>query len=214
MSSESTRARIVAAAAELFAEGGEEATSLRAITRRAHVNVAAIHYHFGGRDALLGEVLDLIVRPLNARRHQLLDEAVAVHGDHPPLSTILEAFLLPDLELLNELRRDRVHVARFLGRAYSQPSPAVSSFMEGQFAPIAERIYPLLEAALPNVTSADLRVRMQLVVAMVTNLFATAPDPAQPGPLGTSDIDQQLRTLVSFCAGGLAGATAPAREPS
>ncbi|TMR00774.1 helix-turn-helix transcriptional regulator, partial [Actinomadura soli] len=70
-----TRGRIVAAAERLFASGGEEATSLRAITRGAGVNVAAIHYHFGGRDGLLREVLDRYVGPLNRRRLALLDEA-------------------------------------------------------------------------------------------------------------------------------------------
>lgn len=204
MAGDDTRARIVAAASELFAEGGEDATSLRAITRRANVNVAAIHYHFGGRDGLLREVLDQIVVPLNKRRHALLDEAVAEYGVQVPVAVALDAFLRPDLELLDELRRDRVQVARFLGRAYSQPSPDMSSAMSGQFTSIAERLFPLLRAELPEADQADLQVRMQLIVAIITHLFATAPGPDEPGPLGTDDIAEQLDRLVGFCAAGLA----------
>src|SRR5262245_20834005 len=89
--------RIIAAAERLFAEGGEDATSLRAITREANVNVAAVHYHFGGRDELLRALLDRRLGPLNARRLDLLDEAVAAHGDPPPVEALLAAFLRPDL---------------------------------------------------------------------------------------------------------------------
>src|SRR6185436_16348181 len=99
-----TPARIIAAAEQLFAEGGEDATSLRAITRAAAVNVAAVHYHFGGRDELLRAVLDRKLGPLNARRLDLLDAAVAAHGPAVPVDGLLRAFLRPDLDLVAELR--------------------------------------------------------------------------------------------------------------
>src|SRR5260370_979036 len=51
--SENTAARIIDAAERLFIRDGIDATSLRAVTREAGVNVAAIHYYFGSRDELL-----------------------------------------------------------------------------------------------------------------------------------------------------------------
>lgn len=202
--SEDTRARIVAAAERLFAAGGEDATSTRAITREAGVNVAAVHYHFGGRDELLKTVLDRQIGPLNARRLRLLDEAVERHGDPVPVEALLEAFLRPDLELIGRLRRSGVQVARFLGRAYTQPSPAVARFMDSQFEPIAARLFPLLEGSLPNVEPAELRIRLNLVVAVVTVLFATAPPAGEPHQLGSDDVEVQLARLVAFLAPGLA----------
>jgi len=70
-----TPARLVSAAERLFAEGGEEATSLRAITRAARSNAAAVHYHFGGRDELLRAVLDRQLGPLNGQRTHLIERA-------------------------------------------------------------------------------------------------------------------------------------------
>jgi hypothetical protein len=35
-------------------------------------------------------------------------------------------------------------------------------------------------------------------------LMATAPEPDEPGPLGTDDVDEQVRRLVAFCAAGMA----------
>jgi AcrR family transcriptional regulator len=198
-------AQLIAAAEQLFAEGGEDATSLRAITRTAGVNVAAVHYHFGGRDELLRAVLDRKLAPLNARRLQLLDRAVATHGDRVPVEALLAAFLTPDLELIATLRGSgQVRFARFMGRAYTQPSTAVTGFLDQQFQSVGSRLFPLLERALPQLSPAELRTRMRMVVAMVTALFATAPEPGEVGMLGTDDLDEQLARLIAFLAPGLA----------
>ena len=60
-----------------FASAGFQHGSLRKIMREAGVDPGAVHYHFGGREALAAAVLDRILAPLNARRLELLDAAVA-----------------------------------------------------------------------------------------------------------------------------------------
>jgi AcrR family transcriptional regulator len=190
------RNRIVDAAERLFASGGEDATSLRAITRAAEVNVAAIHYHFGGRDGLLREVLDRQIGPLNERRLRMLGE-VEARGE-VSVPALLEAFLRPDLELLARLRVEQVQVARFLGRAYTQPSPVLARFTREQFQPVADRLVPLLERAVPRVGRDELMTRLFLIVSVVTGLFATAVPPGQPHLLGTDDLEQQLTLLLGF----------------
>src|SRR5581483_7759600 len=52
-----TKARLLAAASELFAERGFHGTTIRDIAARAGVNVAAGHYHYGSKKALYLEVL-------------------------------------------------------------------------------------------------------------------------------------------------------------
>jgi TetR/AcrR family transcriptional regulator, repressor for neighboring sulfatase len=68
------RAEVVAAvletAADLFAERGPSATSIRDIAARSKVNHGLIHRHFGSKDALVGAVLDHLGRHLAG----LLDE--------------------------------------------------------------------------------------------------------------------------------------------
>ncbi len=210
-----TPARLVSAAERLFSEGGEEATSLRAITRAARSNAAAVHYHFGGRDELLRAVLDRQLGPLNGQRVQLIDLARQRHGEPVPVVALLEAVLRPDLELLAKLRRNKVHVARFLGRAHTLPGAAVAEYVRSQNDDLARRLVPLLRQSLPDIDVADLRRRMLLVFATVVMLFATAPDPDQPGLLGTDDVDEQLVRLVAFCAAGMCAPAAsdPARVP-
>ena len=81
-----------------FSSRGFSATSLRAITAKAGVNLAAVNYHFGGKEALILAVVHRLIDPLNQRRLQLLDELEA--GGEPALEEILDAFLRPALELL------------------------------------------------------------------------------------------------------------------
>jgi AcrR family transcriptional regulator len=52
-----TRARILAAAAELVGERGWDAVTTRAIAERASVNQALVHYYFGSMDVVLREAV-------------------------------------------------------------------------------------------------------------------------------------------------------------
>lgn len=52
-----TRAKLVEAAAEVFAEYGFQAATVREICARAGANVAAVNYYFGDKVELYGQVL-------------------------------------------------------------------------------------------------------------------------------------------------------------
>jgi AcrR family transcriptional regulator len=68
--SEYTRERILKTAVRLFAERGYEATSVRTLATKAHVNQAAINYHFKTKG-----------RPISrgtARRHSRANRASAL----------------------------------------------------------------------------------------------------------------------------------------
>ena len=61
-----TRTRILDAAEELFMQHGFEATSMRLLTSRAAVNLAAVNYHFGDKGGLYREVLQLAIETMRA----------------------------------------------------------------------------------------------------------------------------------------------------
>jgi AcrR family transcriptional regulator len=69
---EITRQALLDHATDVFAENGFDGASVRQITRRATVNLAAINYHFGGKEALYREVLRLAVAAISDA--SLLDE--------------------------------------------------------------------------------------------------------------------------------------------
>lgn len=55
-----TKARITAVARELFLERGYRATTVRAIAAAADVDSALISYHFGSKQGLFGQALNLL----------------------------------------------------------------------------------------------------------------------------------------------------------
>ena len=72
-----TRERILAAAEEAFVAHGFAGTSLRTITSSAGVNLAAVNYHFGSKEALIQEVFARHLGPLNQARIAHLDRLEA-----------------------------------------------------------------------------------------------------------------------------------------
>ena len=79
-----TRARLIAAAEELFAANGVEAVSLREIVRASGArNTAALQYHFGDRAGLLRAVLEKHHLDVDTRRQAMLDAYEAEGVDDP-----------------------------------------------------------------------------------------------------------------------------------
>ena len=71
----STKDRILNAAEVLFAEQGFAGTSLREVTSRADVNIAAVNYHFGSKENLINEVFRRRMDEMSEARIALLQYA-------------------------------------------------------------------------------------------------------------------------------------------
>jgi AcrR family transcriptional regulator len=213
--SDDTASRIINAAERLFIRDGIEATSLRAVTREAGVNVAAIHYYFGSRDELLRAVLDRIIKPLNGRRLALLNESVASHHGRPlPVEEILQAFLLPDLELIEALRDRGVEIAHFAARAYAAPSPTLKPLIEDQFGQWSTRFMEELARALPAVDRDELAFRFRCIIGVIVRLLGAATPRGVQGGLDTTEIFPTLERLIAFIAPGLSAPTPTLSAPS
>lgn len=65
------RARLIETAMTLFAERGYEGTSVRDLAKVAGVNVAAVSYHFGSKDALYTEALRSCLAPCAEMRSRM-----------------------------------------------------------------------------------------------------------------------------------------------
>jgi len=97
------RARIAAAAEQLFAARGYDGTAVRDITKKAGVNSAMIHYYFGSKAGLYRAILEGAAAKVRAllvetsTRHQSTKERLASFVDayaayvlsHPTLARIL-----------------------------------------------------------------------------------------------------------------------------
>src|SRR3954453_8570326 len=90
---ESTQVRLLDAAETLVGERGVDGVSLRAINTEAGSNVAAAHYHFGSKEALVRAVLDRRMSGLGGER--LPQAAALTHGPTPPPRALAAVFVGP-----------------------------------------------------------------------------------------------------------------------
>ncbi len=153
--SEVTRERIMKAAERLFAERGYDGTSIRAIVARAHVNQAAINYHFEGKDGLYREVLRAAFRGLTEDQLAHAGEAGAMSREEA-----LAAFVRRQLRPL--LARDEVsrHI-RIFNWETVRPTPVFRKLLSEEAAPFMGVATDLVRRFLPD---ADYRT---LVVAAI-----------------------------------------------
>ncbi|MEQ8200251.1 MAG: TetR/AcrR family transcriptional regulator [Syntrophomonadaceae bacterium] len=59
-----TKQKIIQAAMNIIAEEGLEKTTVRKIASRAGVNIAAVNYHFGGKDAVINQSFATVTKEL------------------------------------------------------------------------------------------------------------------------------------------------------
>ncbi len=82
-------------AVTLFSRSGYNAVSLRDIAKASGANVGSLTYHFGSKAKLLHEVYERHTVPMNARRRELLGEALRISDADQRLMAILRAYVVP-----------------------------------------------------------------------------------------------------------------------
>lgn len=209
-----SRTRIMDVAEQLFREHGFEATSMRAITAAAGVNLAAANYHFGSKEALFEAVLRRRLDPMNQRRVELLAELEKRWEPAPvPCDRILSALLLPALELSRDPERGGANFLRLLGRAYADPAPFIRQFLSEQYATMIRRFKAAFGRALPELPKRELSWRLHFMMGALSYTLAgtdTLKLIAEiTGNEAAHDDELLLRRLAPFL---LAGLTAPLAE--
>ena len=201
-----TRDRILDAAERLFVENGFDGTSMRMITGAANANLAAVNYHFGGKDALVQEVFRRRLAALNARRLDELDrlEAEAAGAPLKP-SRIVEAFFGTALELAADTEHGGRTFMRLLARTYTEPNAFVRQFLAEEYAEVMDRFLGALFRALPEVPRAEILWRFHFMIGAMAFAIAGLGGLSELMEVGPQDEDpaRLLPRLMSFLLGGL-----------
>jgi AcrR family transcriptional regulator len=196
-----TRTRILDAAEELFMRHGFEGTSMRLLTSRAGVNLAAVNYHFGSKDALIEAVFRRRLDPMNAERIAALDQL-----EDPSAEDIIRAFVGPSLRLVEDAKGGGRNFIRLLGRTYSEPAKPIRALIGQMYAPTMERYKSALERALPQMPREELVWRMHFMFGTLAYTLA-ATDTVQliAGCKPEDRYDARLleERLTAFLAAGL-----------
>ena len=212
--------RILDAAEQLFAEKGVAGTSVRNITEKAGVNVAAVNYHFDKKENLVGRVIERRASTLEEGRRRALD-AVEVRAKHenrqPTVRELVDAMITPVFNLARSDQAQWQYFVRFISRVPWEPQVEELAQPESTRR-LFERFAEALESVLPepNVLRRVWRIFFMRAVTQQTMMIVAS---VQSGkipkgmPLAEIAANTPLETihreLIAFIAAGLAGDPPP-----
>lgn len=157
----SAKAKILDAAGEVFGHRGYKAATIREICRQAGVNVAAINYHFGGKEVLYRTVvMDLVARTFERFP---IDEGV--DGRLPPQAR-LRAFVRGTLRRLLSPGGLVGYPGKgqLVGRELADPSPFLDDMVDEFIRPTAAVLSAIVSVLLGPNAGVEQIVRCQLSV--------------------------------------------------
>ncbi|MHB1138313.1 MAG: TetR/AcrR family transcriptional regulator [Microthrixaceae bacterium] len=203
----SGRDAMIDAAERLVAEQGLAAMSLREVQVLAgQRNKSAAQYHFGTRDGLIEAVLLTRMAPVNDRRHELLDAAVA-QSPTPTTRQLVEALVRPVAEHTILSPRPS-HWARFLLQCSSDPtlSEVVRRSVEGQ---AYRQLHQLLLESLDHVPPPLRSRRVDHAVGLLFMSLAATEERRRSLTTLDVPVETQVEDLIDTCVGLLAAPPSP-----
>ena len=191
-----TRQRILDAAEALFADQGVASTSLRAIIAAAGVNSAAIHYHFGSKEALIGAFLARRITPVHEARMQHLDRLEAAgQVDH---ESLVRAWLEPLLGDGTTRGSMGWSAGAALARLLSEDPASFRAHAEPRVADARRRFAQALVAVTPGLDLDEASERLHFAMGALLHAFAQIRSASG----ATNDIHARMRMLIPFLAAG------------
>jgi len=164
-----TRERLLAAAVELFARRGFDATPVRDITAEAACNVAAVNYHFGNKENLYLEAFRSILDELRDRRIDTLRRDMSAASD-VDLERFLESFARAFMEpLVNGCRGEALMA--LISREMLDPHLPAKVFSDEFLQPIVEVSTETMRQVAPPMSHETLHLCLMSVVGQLLHVL-------------------------------------------
>ncbi|MDX3854004.1 TetR/AcrR family transcriptional regulator [Streptomyces sp. AK02-01A] len=197
MATSDTRTQILDAAERLFAEHGYRGTSVRAITKLAGANLAAVGYHFGSKAELMAAVARRVVEPINAAQCAGLDKLLARTPD-PPVSELVEAFAGPLFDEMSAGDEGGARTSRLFVTILSDPAEEVRSWTGPAEDSVRERYFAAFARVLPGLSPEELWFRMRGILAVTAVDRLEVHHQPSPGCVSPVAGDPARRWAITF----------------
>lgn len=196
-SADDTRERLLDVAEELFAKSGFAAVSVREITAAASCNVAAVNYHFGGKEALYLEVFRRRLKALREHRIGRIRDAMEgprTAGDPTPVLRAFAAAFLEPLEPHSSGRR----AMQLMMQEMLNPHLPPGMLWEEMFDPVRSSLAQALVAIVPELGEDDaLRCAHSVIGQLVHAIHVRRAGEAK------TDLPAMQEHIVRYSVGGL-----------
>lgn len=161
-------AAVLAAAADLFAERGPAATSIRDIAARSNVNHGLVFRHFGAKEQLVGAVLEHLGTSLADLRHSGAPAAVVERAVDRQLRVVARSLL--DGYPVGQLQKRFPNVSELLDHVrlgHDSETSARLAVANAMALRLGWRLFePLLRSATGTDTFPDAQVREAVDAAL------------------------------------------------
>lgn len=209
---ENTRKRILDSAEYYFAHKGYHNCSLREITGKAKVNLAAVNYHFGSKKQLLEKVMDRRLVPLNKIRFEKLEKLTATAiSENRLLQTdeIMRAFIDTTVRFLDSSQGGQ-NFMMIIGRVQSDPDETIRKMLIKKVSKLFDAYFTTLCNALPDIPKDKVFTRFLFAIGATAYslIRINHPEPAKKSPYGIyNNIDTNILIdrLINFVSKGIEG---------
>jgi AcrR family transcriptional regulator len=133
IATEDTRAKLLDAAAGIFAEHGYYGATVRDICSRANVNLALVNYHFGDKLELYTQVFRETVKNPSREVLKVFTE------DAAPEELLRRVIHVMFSRILGQRDRGNLHL-RLMIHELAQPTPAIGRVVDEVIRPLYERL--------------------------------------------------------------------------
>ncbi len=206
-----TKIRILDTAERLFAQKGFDAVSLRTIIASAKVNLAAVHYHFGSKQALIHAVISRRLRPINEERLTQLAEVRIKAGRRPvKLEHVLECLFRPLFRVQANPKAGPTF-ARLVGRVIGERNEGLQKFMMSELAEVIIQFGAAFGTALPGLAKEEADWRSHFMAGAMAHTLCNADLLVRftGTDADASDHESTVRRLIDFTAAGFRARVSP-----
>ena len=191
--------RLLDAAECLFAAHGYEGASIRDITAVAKCNVAAVNYHFAGKQNLYNEVFRRRLRTIRQIRLSAIEKVMSEDGCKASLENLLREFSIAFLEPVASQTQDR-QIVKMLTREMLEQRLPKNMFATEMFIPTMTALHKALKKLCTTLNDSKTQLCIHSLIAQLVHvihlkeLFDHDDNPKLP----TFDLDIFIDHIVDF----------------
>lgn len=199
--------RLVEAAAESFAENGFDSTSVRDITAKANCNVAAVNYHFGGKENLYLEVFRHYMTAMRDTHIASIEKVMSQTDHEPTLEELIRTFATAFIEPLIDRSSGR-RFMKLMVREMSNPRLPRRMFIDELAGPTLNSLGKGIAKVCPGleqkkIVLSTISIIGQLVHAIHLNEIIDIDDFVEAP---TPSLAEMVDHIVEFSAAGIRAA--------
>ena len=168
-----TKARLLRTTETLFASKGVAGVTMRGVAEKAQTNLASVHYHFGSKEAMVLEMIQSKIEPINSKRRKKLDEAKLKFADKPlPNIEIFRALIHPVGEEVEKQITNQNGIIEIISRSFTEPAEFLDKIQKRFFGELSQVFMTELKKSNPNANEEDLYWNYHLAVSSMLGTLA------------------------------------------